>query len=223
MSAAVSAVPTARTQLNIIAINAWRRADSAFSRRAFVREALAGELTFELLSSPMFQGAIDGAIDKLLLEAREKIAAAVQARKQDRDGASAEPSGGGHVPPDTQWKRAPSATAPENRPGHAEVDAQKARARPAPTLTQQADRHSASMAARAAAVVKLSRLDTFKINGRKLGDVTPAQAAWWLERHSRDGRFVRALIRNLPLDRPIREFVSGDVADQVYAQSEAEA
>jgi hypothetical protein len=80
-------------------------------------------------------------------------------------------------------------------------------------------------AARAAAVLnkvaRLSLLDTFKIDGRSVGDVTPAEAGRWASKRERDVRFVRALIANLPPDQPIRRHRTAEDAAALYAQAEA--
>jgi hypothetical protein len=222
MASALSAAgfKDSRDRLSTLAIDAWAKfGDSPAGRRAFIRNALSGEMTFGLWDE-QFPHQFNEAIDRLLLDARERIAAA--ARAKDRGGASAKPGGGGQRTFETQQEHAPSAANPEIRPGHRERDDPKAPARPAPSLTQQADRQSAAMGARMATVVKLSKLDTFPlINGQKLGDMTALAALAWAESRDRDVRFIRALTHGLPPDRPIREFVTGDEADKVYASVEA--
>jgi hypothetical protein len=79
-------------------------------------------------------------------------------------------------------------------------------------------------APKSTAVARLAQrtlLDTFKINGKPVGDLTPAEANQWAGAQERDARFVRLLTQNLPPDLPIRKFRTGDEAVALYAQAEA--
>lgn len=87
-------------------------------------------------------------------------------------------------------------------------------------LTAMADKQAARAAASAATAIRLTRLDTFIINGQKIGDLTATEANAWAGSRERDARFVRLLTANLPPDRPIREFRSGDDADELYLRAE---
>lgn len=73
----------------------------------------------------------------------------------------------------------------------------------------------------AAAVARKTLLDTFRVNGKPIGDLTPQEANAWASSRERDARFVRLLTANLPPDRPIREFRTGEDAQELYAQAEA--
>lgn len=73
-----------------------------------------------------------------------------------------------------------------------------------------------------AAVARLSLLDTFKINGRSIGDLTAAEANDWASSRTRDVRFVRLLTTGLPLDKPIRKFRTGDEATALYDKASRE-
>ena len=64
-------------------------------------------------------------------------------------------------------------------------------------------------------VAKLSMLDTFKVNGQPIGDLTPTEANKWAGARERDARFVRMLTQNLPPDQPIRKYRTD--ADEVAA------
>jgi hypothetical protein len=64
--------------------------------------------------------------------------------------------------------------------------------------------------------VKLSKLDTFLINGQPIGDCTPEEAEGWAQSRERDARFVRALIHGCPAGRPIRESRKPTEADKLY-------
>lgn len=68
--------------------------------------------------------------------------------------------------------------------------------------------------------IRLSKLDTFRINGRAIGDCTPEEAAGWAASRVRDAQFVRALIHGLPPGKPIRESLKGEEADTIYEKSE---
>lgn len=70
------------------------------------------------------------------------------------------------------------------------------------------------------AAIRLSKLDTFRINGRPIGDCTPEEAVGWAVSRDRDVRFIRALISGLPPGRPIRETIKGEEADTIYDKSE---
>lgn len=66
------------------------------------------------------------------------------------------------------------------------------------------------------AVARLSLLDTFKVNGQAIGDLTPGEALRWAGSRERDARFVRLLAGNLPPDAPIRRWRTGDEAQAAY-------
>jgi len=68
--------------------------------------------------------------------------------------------------------------------------------------------------------IRLSKLDTFLINGRKIGDCTPEEAEGWAGSRERDAKFVRMLIHGLPPDKPIRDSIKGEEADSIYEKSE---
>ena len=71
----------------------------------------------------------------------------------------------------------------------------------------------------AGAVAALSLLDTFKVNGQSIGDITPKEARAWAGARERDARFVRALTANLPEDLPIRKFRDGVEAARIYEEA----
>jgi hypothetical protein len=74
--------------------------------------------------------------------------------------------------------------------------------------------------AREHAVRVLSKLDTFKVNGRPIGDCTANEALAWAESRQRDVRFVRLMVTNLPPDQPIRRFVLPNEADDLYVRAQ---
>ena len=73
-----------------------------------------------------------------------------------------------------------------------------------------------------AEVARLSLLDTFKINGRPIGDLTPAEALRWAGARERDARFVRLLTANLPDDTPIRKHRRAEDTQALYEQASVE-
>ena len=73
-----------------------------------------------------------------------------------------------------------------------------------------------------AAVARLSLLDTFKVNGRSIGDLTVEEAVRWAGARERDARFVRLLTANLPANTPIRKFRTGDEVQAIYEQASQE-
>jgi len=73
-----------------------------------------------------------------------------------------------------------------------------------------------------AAVVQLTLLDTFKINGRPIGDCTPREANDWAASRERDARFVRLLTANLPESEPIRKYIRPEEVQHVYTMAEKE-
>ena len=82
--------------------------------------------------------------------------------------------------------------------------------------------YAAREEARRAVAGVISKLDTFKINGRPIGDCTPEEAMGWRAARVRDARFVYLLAVNLPPGRPIREFIRPEEAESFYARAMAE-
>ena len=84
-----------------------------------------------------------------------------------------------------------------------------------------AARHTGGMAA-VGAVAAASLLDTFRVNGQAIGDLTAREAVQWAGSRERDARFVRLLVENLPPDLPIRRFRTADEAAELYARARDE-
>ncbi len=72
-----------------------------------------------------------------------------------------------------------------------------------------------------AKVAALSLLDTFKVEGAPIGDLTPNQANTWATKSERGARFVRMLTANLPPNLPIRKYRTAEEAALIYAQAQA--
>jgi hypothetical protein len=75
--------------------------------------------------------------------------------------------------------------------------------------------------------VRLSLLDTFRVNGQPLGDVTPAEARLWAQARGRqarrDARFVELVTAGLPDGLPIRRFRRDDEVAAAFSQALQEA
>ncbi|UZO91734.1 Hypothetical protein RMP42_06015 [Roseomonas mucosa] len=78
--------------------------------------------------------------------------------------------------------------------------------------------HRNAAIAAVAAVAAQSILDTFKIGGTPIGDLTPRVANAWASRNEARTKFVRALTQNLPPDEPIRKRRSASDAEALRAQ-----
>jgi hypothetical protein len=74
-----------------------------------------------------------------------------------------------------------------------------------------------------AAVTSLSLLDTFRVNGQALGDVSPAEARLWAEARGRqarrDMRFIELITAGLPDGLPIRRYRRDDEAQAAWAMA----
>lgn len=91
-----------------------------------------------------------------------------------------------------------------------------------PVLASAGERQRATPAAGASAVAGThlaALLDTFRINGKPLGDVTARRASAWATRRERDARFIRLLVQNLPPDDPIRKWRTADQAREMYLEA----
>lgn len=73
-----------------------------------------------------------------------------------------------------------------------------------------------------AAVAQQSLLNTFRVNGKPIGDLTPREVNRWAASRERDARFVRLLTQNLPPDEPIRRFRSDTDAGELYERARQE-
>lgn len=219
-------------RLMALAIEAWAAHSTSAgvgARVSRVRDALRSELSWQLVEE--FQPRVlTEAIEALLRKAAEQIAVQRDTRRGD---VRVAPDGRGHTAGETQRNTAPTITNPEKPPGaapdggsgpsHHYPETQVIGARPAPALSQMADRQAAAMAAKVETIKRMSKLDTFIVNGQKIGDLTPKEAVAWASSRERDARFVRMLTANLPSDRPIRDFVSAVDADDLYARAQEDA
>lgn len=68
-----------------------------------------------------------------------------------------------------------------------------------------------------AAAASRSILDTFRVNGRPLGDCTAREAAAWAKSYGAKARFVEAVVANLPPDDPVRRWRTAEEAEAIHA------
>lgn len=110
----------------------------------------------------------------------------------------------------------------ENQIGHA-----RPAASPSPQKVTAAPRDPVVAAKMMANVIRLSLLDTFKVEltgqgGSKvvpLGDCRASEAKSWAGLRERDVRFIRLLTDNLPDDQPIRRYRSAEDVEKIYAEA----
>lgn len=182
------------------------------AQRRHISDALRDELTFALIEH--YEAAALGRAIGMLLE-REQ--AKIDAEQP-------------HGPPQ---RAAASATAPAERiEGQEDQDPPQPIElnMPTPVVSWDRDGRFANDEARAAkaanalarTAVRLSKLDDFYINGRKIGDVTPDEADSFAASRERDARFIRLLTAGLPrgLSKPIREYRTAEESDTLFVQAE---
>lgn len=221
---AAGIVPAAE-RLARLAVAAWAKwpgVNAAGARRDYLREHLKGELTFALLADTR-PDVLAQEIGALL----NRTAMAIARQRPQRD-AGATPAGdGGQFTAETQFWPAPVA-APSTESARPQVAAGSAApsestnpnysAAPAPHPSAADARHAAKLALR----LRLSRLDSFVIDGRPLGDLTAAEARRWAGDRRRDARFVDLLCGNMPSDRPIRDYANDSIAEHAWQTAESE-
>jgi hypothetical protein len=185
------------------------------SQRKHVSDALRDDLTFVLIEQ--WRGPVLGeAIGWLLDREQAKIDAEKPAQPQQRAAAASMA---------TAERREDSQDQPVSDPEPIEFKT------PTPIISWDRegrfanDESKASKAANALArtAVRISKLDGFYINGmRRIGDVTPDEAASWAAGREQDARFVRLLIAGLPLGKsdPIRKYITAEESDRLYAEAE---
>jgi hypothetical protein len=198
-------------RLSELFLDACRTHTRPGAQRAHVTDALRGELTYALLQDwkpsvigEMIGYGLDRARKQLDAEARaenpdvlEHAHAAAAARHRRTDLPEQEPIVLNMPSPVTTW----------DREGRFANDEARAATR-ANALFRTA--------------VKLSKLDSFMVNGQPIGDLTPEEANGWAGSRERDASFVRMLTAGLPPGRPIRLSRNGDDVDALWEAAEAE-
>jgi len=194
-------VRTAAQKLDKVCRDAWIHrpgVNMGGARRKWVRDCISGELTYALIEE-WKPHLLAGAIGWALEQAEERLRAEAAAEQ------AAMPKGKRKTAVVLPWSAPPTDKAKE-------AAAQQVRER-------RVDRITAVLQKTA---VKLSKLDTFLVNGSPIGDLTPEEALGWAESRERDARFVRLLTQGLPPGRPIRDSYRGAEVDQMYEMVEHE-
>ena len=220
-------------KLRRFAVEAWaayRSAASSEPRRKYVTEALRHDPTYVLVNM-VNPNMMPQAIGFLLNRTAQEIAA--EAAKNTK------PSlvGGGQILADTQDKSAPTKQSPDHDAATQSEGEQAScgsipmLAPPAyPTLSDLADKQAARAKDAIATMARLTRLDTFKINGVPIGSCTAGQVRAWAASRKRDSqlalrdeRIAMALSSNIPSGDIIRDYWKDEAEiDKVFARAEAE-
>jgi hypothetical protein len=74
--------------------------------------------------------------------------------------------------------------------------------------------------ARVATAHVLSKLDTFRVNGKPIGDCTPEEALNWRASRVRDSRFVWLICAGIPAGHRIRDYIKPDDAEAFYQRAQ---
>jgi hypothetical protein len=117
-------------------------------------------------------------------------------------------SGGGHPPRGDLTKTAPTASPDGGR----YEDADRAKLAPVPPNRRAAQESVGT-------VLRLTMLDTFRIDGTPIGDVQAGVARAWARREGRHVRWVMLLTANVPADDPIRRWITPEDADTMWSRS----
>jgi len=72
-------------------------------------------------------------------------------------------------------------------------------------------------------VLRLTMLDTFRIDGTPIGDVQAGAARAWARREGRHVRWVTMLTSNVPAADPIRRWITPEDADEMWSRSVEDA
>ena len=72
-------------------------------------------------------------------------------------------------------------------------------------------------------VLRLTMLDTFRIDGMPIGDVQAGVARAWARREGRHVRWVTMLTSNVPAADPIRRWITAEDADEMWSRSVEDA
>lgn len=254
MSAALSASIKSASQsegldrLFAAAVDAWGKFPSANMgglRRDHVTQQLKREMTYALIMG--WQPArMAEAVGWLLNQARDRIERdAVKTAGRDQKSPDiqlarvpANRSGvmpvddGGHKAAATPVTAAPivanANAGRDRRGGEARLVSKPSFAAPSASLKRLADIQQERAYDRFRMEVKLSRLDTVLIDGKKIGDCTVAEVRSWAatrmaDAHAaaRDARFALSLVANLPSGAVIRDWwKNSDEIDDLYKRAE---
>ena len=160
------------------------------------------EMLWEMFASDRAKAA-----HALLTEAADEIH--TSRRVQETAAASSAPGQSANANPRSTARRAPDISSGER--GQSTSEHHVWSAPPSRSTATMVD----AMVARAA-VVQQSLLDTYKLDGKPIGDCTPTMANHWALKHERDARFIRLLTAGLPEDTPIRVHRRAEDTQRLY-------
>ena len=165
----------------------------------------------------MFAAYRTDAADKLLRQANMEL------RELERPVPTVVPSARGHSGYDNQPRCAPRANTPSSDGlGLNSYESQRYTAQPVrstPRRPQQALAEVQAAMRHVAEVTRLSLLDTIRIDGQPLGDLTPNQALTHARKQAGMARFLRLLCANLPPNTPIKAHRAADDTQAIYEQA----
>lgn len=222
----MTATALSHLPVNLLRIGkeAWSRwPHEPRSRREFVSSRLRGDL-WDLIE--IWQPAsLTQVVGWLLNRAQEAMAA-----ERPDTNVGAKPTGTrGQSVTVAHTGTAPRVTAlpvagrkPVSDGGHATVATQKVAAPVALKPWSPSPRHAETIATKLTVHGTLSKLDTFPVNGRPIGDCTPHEVRDWLPSRHRDCRFAEMLISGIPDDMQIRKCIRPDEADKIFLRAGAE-
>lgn len=151
-----------------------------------------------------------------------KIAAEMHAAKAD----------GGRVAADNHVQDAPAsrphAQPAASQPRSGETGPIQARqpssARPASPALSPEEKHDLTQKARekVAETVRLSMLDTFKIDGQPIGDMNPGVVRSWAADRGREALYVKILTSGMPAVGKVRDYAKPEDADAAWKRAQEE-
>jgi hypothetical protein len=184
--------------------------DTATREALFARVQPHADLLCELFAPYREQALkryLDFISDCLAEESRKQEPRPPKARTT---AAPSKPSGGAGSAPSRQGF---GSLIEDNRPTTARALLAKADARRA--AQRQAQRN-------VGAVLKMSMLEEFKLNGMPIGKMTAGAALSWARRTGQHVRFVTMLAANLPQTEPIENYIKPEEANELWRRSLAE-
>jgi hypothetical protein len=182
--------------INVLAVHASSRAAASEAMYAAVRydTDLLDELfaPYRELALKRLLGAVESEMRQHERAEQEKAGSGGRGSRDDHGvyAPSARP-GGGLEGGESQGAVAPAAPPPDRRMAQESV----------------------------ANVMRLTMLDTFKIDGIAIGDMQAGAARAWARREGRHVRWVGLITANVPAADPIRRWIAPDDADALWARS----
>ena len=191
-----------RERLDAIIADTVVRGRAFPSREAMVQDVIRQIIGDAALLWALFQPFANKAIGTLLEAEAARVAA--QRRASSKSGANTTPN--------------TKVSAPQRSGG-------SVRPVSGPTPAQHAQARREVVEGRVAGARRrvLSKLDTFLVNGRPIGDCTPEEALAWRASRIRDARYVWLLCAGVPHDQPIRNHQDDAAADALYERAQRDA